>query len=106
MIGLHGALSRVLLAAAAALAASPPIAAQQYPVRPVKLIVPFAPGGGSDAIGRFMAQRLTAALGQPVIVENKAGAGGVIGVEAGLKSPPDGYTLTLIPSSYTAYPSV
>jgi len=103
---LHRTLSRVLLVAAAALAASPPVAAQRYPARPVKLIVPFAPGGGSDVIGRFMAHRLTTALGQQVVVENKAGAGGVIGVEAGLKSPPDGYTLTLIPSSYTAYPSV
>jgi tripartite-type tricarboxylate transporter receptor subunit TctC len=106
MIRLHRTLSRVLLVASAALVASAPAAAQQYPVKPVRLIVPFAPGGGSDVIGRFMAQRLTAALGQQVVVENKAGAGGLIGVEAGLKSAPDGYTLTLIPSSYTAYPSV
>jgi len=104
MIGLHGTLSR--LVAAAVLAASPPVPAQQYPAKPVRLIVPFAPGGGNDVIGRFMAQRLTAALGQQVFVENRAGAGGVIGVEAGIKSPPDGYTLTLIPSSYTAYPGV
>jgi len=104
MVGLHGTLS--LLVAAAVLAASPPAPAQQYPAKPVRLIVPFAPGGGSDVIGRFMAQRLTAALGQQVFVENRAGAGGVIGVEAGIKSPPDGYTLTLIPSSYTAYPSI
>jgi tripartite-type tricarboxylate transporter receptor subunit TctC len=104
MIGLHGTLSR--LVAAAVLAASPPLPAQQYPAKPVRLIVPFAPGGGNDVIGRFMAQRLTAALGQQVFVENRAGAGGVIGVEAGIKSPPDGYTLTLIPSSYTAYPSI
>ena len=104
MIGLHGTLSR--LVAAAVLAASPPVPAQQYPAKPVRLIVPFAPGGGNDVIGRFMAQRLTAALGQQVFVENRAGAGGVVGVEAGIKSPPDGYTLTLIPSSYTAYPGV
>ena len=104
MIGLHGTLSR--LVAAAVLAASPPVPAQQYPAKPVRLIVPFAPGGGNDVIGRFMAQRLTATLGQQVFVENRAGAGGVIGVEAGIKSPPDGYTLTLIPSSYTAYPGV
>jgi len=104
MIGLHGTLSR--LVTAAVLAASPPVPAQQYPAKPVRLIVPFAPGGGNDVIGRFMAQRLTAALGQQVFVENRAGAGGVIGVEAGIKSPPDGYTLTLIPSSYTAYPGV
>jgi tripartite-type tricarboxylate transporter receptor subunit TctC len=101
-----GTLSRVLLVAAATFVSSLPVSAQQYPAKPVKLIVPFAPGGGSDVIGRFTAQRLTPALGQPVIVENRPGAGGMIGVEAGLKSPPDGYTLTLIPSSYTAYPSV
>ena len=92
-----------MLFAAAAVA---PVSAQQYPARPLRLIVPFAPGGGSDVIGRFMAQRLGTALGQPVIVENRAGAGGVIGVEVGVKSAPDGYTLTLIPSSYTVYPSL
>src|SRR5437773_12528973 len=102
MIGLHGTLSR--LVAAAVLAASPPVPAQQHPAKPVRLIVPFAPGGGNDVIGRFMAQRLTAALGQQVFVENRAGAGGVIGVEAGSKSPPDGYRPTLIRSSYPAYP--
>ncbi len=92
-----------MLFAAAAVA---PASAQQYPAKPLRLIVPFAPGGGSDVIGRFMAQRLGTALGQPVIVENRAGAGGVIGVEVGVKSAPDGYTLTLIPSSYTVYPSL
>src|SRR5262249_47686128 len=90
----------------AALLVCAPVAAQQYPVKPVKLIVPFAPGGGSDVIGRYIAQKLSAAFAQQVVVENKAGAGGLIGVEAGLRSPPDGYTLTLIPSSYTAYPSL
>jgi tripartite-type tricarboxylate transporter receptor subunit TctC len=106
MTGLHGALPRALLVAAATLVSSLPVSAQQYPTKPLKLIIPFAPGGGSDVIGRFTALRLTPALGQPVVVENRPGAGGMIGVEAGLKSPPDGYTLTLIPSSYTAYPSL
>src|SRR5438132_11141148 len=96
----------IRLLAAVLLFASGPASPQPYPVKPVKLIVPFAPGGGSDVSGRFIAQKLSTALGQQVVVENRAGAGGVIGVEAGLKSPPDGYTLTLIPSSYTAYPSV
>jgi tripartite-type tricarboxylate transporter receptor subunit TctC len=72
----------------------------------VKIIVPFAAGGGNDFIARFMAQRLTTALGQQHIVENRPGAGGSIGMEAGLKSSPDGYTLTLVPSSYTANPSL
>ena len=94
------------LVAAAALGASPAATAQQYPAKPVRIIVPFAPGGGSDFIARFMAQRLTDALGKQVIVENKPGAGGVLGIEQGIKAPPDGYTLTLIASSYTVNPSV
>jgi tripartite-type tricarboxylate transporter receptor subunit TctC len=80
--------------------------AQQYPAKPVRIVVPFAPGGGSDFIARFMAQRLTAGLGQQVIVENKPGAGGMLGIEQGVKSPADGYTLTLIASSYTVNPSI
>jgi tripartite-type tricarboxylate transporter receptor subunit TctC len=80
--------------------------AQQYPSKPVRIIVPFAPGGGSDFIARFMAQRLTATLGTQVIVENKPGAGGVLGIEAGVKSLADGYTLVLIASSYTVNPSI
>src|SRR5512147_2859949 len=80
--------------------------AQPYPSKPVRIIVPFAPGGGSDFIARFMAQRLTESLGSQVIVENKPGAGGVIGIEQGIKSAADGYTLVLIASSYTVNPSV
>ncbi len=83
-----------------------PVGAQTYPAKPVRIVVPFAPGGGSDFIARFMAQRLNASLGQQVIVENTPGAGGVLGVEQGVKSAPDGYTLTLIASSYTVNPSV
>jgi tripartite-type tricarboxylate transporter receptor subunit TctC len=80
--------------------------AQQYPSKPVRIVVPFAPGGGSDFIARFMAQRLTESLGSQVIVENKPGAGGVLGIELGVKSPADGYTLTLVASSYTVNPSI
>jgi len=83
-----------------------PAHAQQYPSKPVRIIVPFAPGGGSDFIGRFIAQKLSATLGSQVIVENKPGAGGVIGIEQGVKSAPDGYNLVLIASSYTVNPSV
>ena len=83
-----------------------PALGQPYPAKPVRIVVPFAPGGGSDFIARFMAQRLTAALGPQFIVENKPGAGGVLGIELGIKSPPDGYTLTLIASSYTVNPSI
>jgi tripartite-type tricarboxylate transporter receptor subunit TctC len=93
-------LTAVLLAAPAC------VAAQPYPAKPVRIIVPFAPGGGNDFIARFIAQRLSAALGQQFLVENRAGAGGMIGVEAGVKSPPDGYTLTLVSNSYTVNPSL
>ncbi len=95
----------LLLSIAAALAAGG-AHAQPYPAKPVRIIVPFAPGGGSDFIGRFMAQRLTESFGKQVIVENKPGAGGVLGVEQGIKSPADGYTLVLIASSYTVNPSI
>src|SRR2546422_9896038 len=67
--------------------------AQPYPTRPVKLIVPFPPGGNTDIVGRLLAQKLTDAFGQQVYVENRGGAGGTIGAEAAAKSPADGYTL-------------
>jgi len=92
--------------AAAMLGISPAAIAQQYPTKPVRIIVPFAPGGGSDFIARFTAQRLTAALGWQVIVENRPGAGGLLGIESGVKADPDGYTLTLINSSYTVNPAL
>jgi len=106
MTRLYATLSCAALAAVAILVASPPISAQQYPTKAVKIIVAFAPGGGNDFIARFMAQRLTTALGQQFIVENRPGAGGSIGFEAGVRSPPDGYTLTLISNSYTVNPSL
>jgi tripartite-type tricarboxylate transporter receptor subunit TctC len=67
--------------------------AQTYPARPVKLIIPFPPGGNTDIVGRLVAQKLSESLGQPVYIENRGGAGGTIGAEAAAKSPPDGYTL-------------
>jgi tripartite-type tricarboxylate transporter receptor subunit TctC len=93
-------LSSALIAALLALAA-PFASAQGYPNKPVKLIVPFAPGGGSDFIARLVAQKLGERLGQPVVIENKPGAGGNVGAELAVKSPPDGYTLLLCPASYT-----
>ena len=72
-----------------------------YPTKPIHLIVPFPPGGGNDFIARFIAQRLTTGLKQSVIVENKAGAGGLLGTEFAIRSLPDGYTILLISASYT-----
>lgn len=83
-----------------------PVAAQDYPTKPIKLIVPFAPGGGNDTIARTLGQRLSQALGQPVVIDNRPGAGGKLGVEIGVRSAPDGYTLTLISNSYAVNPSL
>jgi tripartite-type tricarboxylate transporter receptor subunit TctC len=80
--------------------------AQSYPARPVRIIVPFAPGGGSDFIARFAAQRLSSAFGSQVIVDNRPGAGGMLGIDLGVKADADGYTLTLIASSYTVNPAL
>ncbi len=91
---------------AAIILASVPALAQQYPAKPVKIVVAFPPGGGNDFVARFIAARLSASLGQQFVVENRPGAGGTIGVEIGLKAPPDGYTLTLISNSYTVNPSL
>ena len=69
--------------------------AQSWPMRPIRLIVPFAPGGGVDLTGRVLAPKLSEALGQTVIVENRGGAGGLIGVDLGAKASPDGYTVVI-----------
>ena len=68
---------------------------QAYPAKPVRLILPFPPGGPTDLLGRVIAQKLSDQLGQPVVVDNRGGAGGNLGVELAAKSPPDGYTLVL-----------
>jgi tripartite-type tricarboxylate transporter receptor subunit TctC len=74
--------------------------AQTYPVRPVRLIVPFSPGGAADVPGRILADRLTHALGQQVVIENRPGAGSTIGAEAAAKAVPDGYTLFMISNTH------
>jgi len=91
-----------LLAAAFAFAAS----AQDYPARPVKIIVPFAAGGPADVYARFLAQRLQEAMGQPFVVEDRPGAGSILGTEAVAKSAPDGYTLLLMSNTHTVNESL
>jgi tripartite-type tricarboxylate transporter receptor subunit TctC len=71
---------------------------QGYPVKPLRLIVPFPPGGGADTVARIMSQKLTEAMGQQVVIDNRAGAGGIIGLETAARAAPDGYTLLLAPS--------
>ena len=78
--------------------------AQAYPGKPVKIVVPSAPGGGTDIVGRLLAQALGKSLGQNFFVENKAGAGNLIGIEFVAKSAPDGYTLLFVPSTLVLNP--
>jgi len=77
-------------------------AAQGYPTKPVKVIVPFAPGGGSDIVARAVTTKLVEALGQPFVIENRGGAGGLVGMEAAAKSPNDGYTILIMSDSFPA----
>ena len=89
------------------IASAPQAIAQDYPSKPVRIIVPYTPGGSNDVLGRMVARHLQDALKQPFIVENKPGASGQIGAEAGAKSPPDGYTLLVAPNDVmTVTPNV
>ena len=99
---------RILAPAAllACAAIAPHATAQNYPTKAVRIIAPFAPGGGTDFIARVAANKLTETLGHTVIVDNRPGAGGTLGAEIGAKSPADGYTLTLVAGSYSVNPSL
>lgn len=87
--------SALLAAAAATLLAVAPVAAQTYPLKPVRIIVPYGAAGPTDVIARVIAARMEASFGQPVVVENKPGAATMIGAESVSKAPKDGYTLLL-----------
>lgn len=99
-------ISALCLGAITALSATLVGAQQNYPNRPVKIIVPFAASGPADNYARFMAQRLQDALGQPFVVDNRPGAGSIIGTDAAAKSPADGYTLLMMSNTHTVNESL
>jgi tripartite-type tricarboxylate transporter receptor subunit TctC len=94
------------LYATALLATAEPVLAQSYPAKSVRVIVPSAPGGSVDTLGRLVAQKLSASLGQPFVVENRSGSGGVVGTEVVAKAAPDGYTLLMAYHSHIINPSL
>ena len=95
-----------MLAASAMIATVTAAQAQDYPSRPVRLIVPFAAGGPTDVIARVVAQKLTEGLGHQVVVDNRAGAGGNIGMGLAATSPADGHTLIVVSSSFVVNPGL
>jgi tripartite-type tricarboxylate transporter receptor subunit TctC len=103
---------RIAMAAIAGVFLLAPSAAfaQDFPIRVIRIIVPFAPGGGTDVFARVLAVRLQEALGQSMVVDNRPGAGSNIGTELTVKSPPDGYTLmfttTAVAVNVTLYPKL
>ena len=102
----RGWLQAAAAAAAAAAAWPRAFAAEPYPSKPVRLVVGYAPGGTSDALGRLLAERLGPRLGQQVVVENRAGAGGMLGTDVVAKAPPDGHTLLLASIGIALYPYI
>jgi len=99
-------LSRLAVAAALLLALAPRAFADDYPNRPVRLIIPFPPGGSNDVVGRLVAQQLSNKLGQQVYVDNRGGAGGTIGTEACATAAPDGYTICVISIAHAVNPAL
>ena len=98
--------ARTIVSRAIALAAAPGVFAQAYPSKPVRIVVPFAPGGGTDILTRIMLPKLTEALKQQLIVDNRPGAGSQIGTDIVAKAPPDGYTLLMVDTAFMTNPSL
>ncbi len=99
-------ISRVFALAAAFLLASSVVAQQTYPTKPVRLIVPFPPGGAVDSVGRIVSGRLGERLGQQVVVDNRGGANAIIGTEIAARAVPDGHTILIVPAGHAITPSV
>ena len=98
------ACSLLVKAAALVLGLTASAVAQDYPNKPIRLIIPFPPGGSNDVVGRMVALQLGERLGRQVVVDNRGGAGGIIGTEAAAKSAPDGYTLLIISIAHAVSP--
>jgi tripartite-type tricarboxylate transporter receptor subunit TctC len=97
----------VIAAAVFALGTSVPVSAQNYPNRPIRLILPFAPGGGTDVVARLFGDQITQDFGQQVVIDNRPSAGGVVGTEMGVRAEPDGYTLVMgLPVTITVAPAI
>src|SRR5215210_6366614 len=96
---------RAFVAGAAALAATPAFA-QGYPQRPVKLIVPYAPGGGTDVFSRLLAAQIEREFGQTLVIDNRAGGASVIGTRAVADAPGDGYTIGMVDSAFVTNPGL
>src|SRR6478609_1557976 len=95
MHGWSSAVAAILSALSLALSCSGPAAAQDYPSRPINMIVPFPAGGATDTLARFLAEQMRPILGQPIVIENVAGAAGTIGVSRAVRSAADGYALSI-----------
>ncbi len=98
--------SKAIAIALLALSASMAFAASSYPERPIRLVVPLSAGGSADIVGRVLAQKMGEKLGQQVVIDNRPGAGSIIGTEIAARAPADGYTLLLAGSSFTSAPSL
>jgi tripartite-type tricarboxylate transporter receptor subunit TctC len=103
---ISNALLGLFKAVALLLALSSAVAADEYPNRPVRLIIPFPPGGSNDVVGRLVAKQLSEQLGQTVYVDNRGGAGGTIGTEAAVNAAPDGYTLLIVSLAHAVNPAL